>query len=160
MAVSGGGGDIAQRPAPACCGGNGNVGRPLSVSDCFDRGLRRRRRAPLPIEAHARSDGNGLSAAFSIRLRDGGGTIGDVGFRADTCVTLIAYCERLAELATGRSLDTAARLSAPDLVAELAGVPPLKQDRATLAVAAFRAALAACGDGSMSLQSEPGEARP
>lgn len=154
-----GGGDIAQRLPPACCGG-GNAGRPLSVSDCFDCGLRRRRRAPLPIEGHARSDGNGLSAAFSIRLCDGGDTIGDVGFRADTCVTLIAYCERLAELATGRSLGAAARLSAPDLVAELAGVPPLKQDRATLTVAAFRAALAACDGGVMSSQREQGEAQP
>jgi hypothetical protein len=158
--MSGGVGELAQRP-PACCGGGSNSGRPPSVSDCFDRGLRRRRRAPLPIEGQARADGNGLSAAFSIRLHDddGAGTIGDAGFRADTCVTLIAYCERLAELATGRTLDAAARLSPTDLVAALAGVPPLKQDRATLAVAAFRTALAAARGGMFS-QQEPGKAQP
>jgi hypothetical protein len=149
MAVTGdgdGGTDLRLRQPPACCGSGGNSGRPRSVSDCFDRGLRRRKHAPLPIEGPALADGNGLSATFSIRLGDRGNTIAEIGFRADTCVTLVAYCERLAECATGRCLDEAARLSTPDLIAELAGVPPMKQDRARLAVAAFRAALATCGD--------------
>lgn len=113
-----------------------------SVSQCFDRGLVRARSPELAIRGEGRTDpASGLAARFSIEVGDG--TVRRVGFRASTCVTLVAYCEALAERATGLRLDEAARLGAAQLIDLLPGVPPLRRDRAALAVAAFRAALAA-----------------
>ncbi len=119
----------------ACCG----VAARRNVSDLFDRGLCRARQAPLAIEGDERRDGNGLAARFSLAVADG--RLAQIGFKASTCITLVAYCELIAELAAGRDIRQAARLSSAGLIAELPDVPPLKRDRAPLAIAAFRDAL-------------------
>ena len=111
----------------------------MTVSELLERGMRRNRNAPLAIEGDACTDTEGNGARFSIAIA--GGTVTAVGFRATSCATLIAYGELIAETMPGRSLDLAAGLSARDLVDALPGVPPLKRDRAVLAVAAFRSAL-------------------
>jgi NifU-like N terminal domain len=121
----------------ACC----SVTPRLTISELLDRGFRRHRSAPLAIEGAPCAGPEGLTARFSLALADG--RIAAVSFRASTCATLIAFCEYLAEVAPGLRLDLAGDLSAHDLVAALPGVPPLKRDRAMLAVAAFRAAIAA-----------------
>jgi NifU-like protein involved in Fe-S cluster formation len=114
--------------------------RPLrSVSECFDSGLRRSRSQPLPIQGEVRASDQGLVARFSLRLR--GGRIAGVSFKASTCVTLVAYCEVLAELVEGLVLAEAVRLSTSHLVAQLPGVPVAKRDRAALAWSAFVAAV-------------------
>jgi hypothetical protein len=111
-----------------------------TVSELFERGFRRNRAAPLPIEGAPCTDAEGNSARFSVNIA--GGKIIDIGFRASSCATLIAYCELVAEIAQSFRLEIARELTATNLVEALPGVPALKRNRAVLAVAAFRAALA------------------
>src|SRR5262245_50784778 len=111
----------------------------ITVSELLERGMRRNRNAPLAIEGDACADADGNGARFSVASV--GGTVAALGFRATSCATLIAYGELIAETMAGRSLDLAADISSRDLVDALPGVPPLKRDRAVLAVAAFRSAL-------------------
>lgn len=132
--------------AGACCG---NTPRRV-VSDLFDRGYRRNRLPPFAIEGAELRDGNDLSARFSLDFA--GDTIKDIRFRAATCITLIAYCELLAELTSGKNAREAAQLSESALISALPDVPLLKRDRASLAIRAFRAALEAAS------RLEPGEA--
>ena len=131
----------------ACC----SVTPRLTVSELFERGFRRSRTAPLPIEGAAFTDADGNTARFSVDVTDA--TIAGVNFGASTCVTLIAYCEYLAEVTPGFRLDIASAFNATSLVEALPGVPALKRARAVLAVAAFRAALAQARD-RHSLQTE------
>jgi NifU-like protein involved in Fe-S cluster formation len=121
----------------ACC----SVQPRRTISELFERGYRRNRAAALSIEGarHANADGN--SARFSLDAADG--KIIGVGFRATTCATLIAYCEYIAEVVPGFRLEIARELTAAQLVDSVPGVPPLKHDRAVLAITAFRASLAA-----------------
>jgi len=111
----------------------------LTVSELFERGYRRNRAAPLPVEGAQCADTDGNTARFSMVIADG--KIARIGFRATTCATLIAYCEYVAEIVAGFSLEIAKELTAAELVASVPGVPPLKQNRAILAIAAFRAAV-------------------
>ena len=121
----------------ACCSATPR----FTVAELFERGYRRNREAPLPIEGDVVTDAEGNSARFSIELADG--KLAAARFRATACTTLIAYCQATAELLTGLSADIAGQLSARDLVVALPGVPALKHERAVLAIAAFRAALQA-----------------
>jgi NifU-like protein involved in Fe-S cluster formation len=114
------------------------------VSELFERGYRCNRETPLPIGGDPVADAEGNSATFSIEIADGKLTA--VRFRATACTTLIAYCQAVTELLTGLSADIAGQLSAKDLVVALPGVPALKQERAVLAIAAFRSALSAAMD--------------
>lgn len=123
----------------SCC----SVTPRLTVSDLFERGFRRSRTAPLPIEGAAFTDADGNAARFSIDVT--GDTIAGISFRASSCATLIAYCEYLAEVTPGFRLDIASAFTATSLVEALPGVPALKRTRAVLAVTAFRAALAQAG---------------
>ena len=120
-----------------CCG----VAPRRNVSDLFDRGRRRARQAALSIEGDERRDANGLAVRFSLAVADG--RIAKAGFKATTCITLIAYCELIVELTAGQDIRQAARLSVAEVISELPDVPALKRDRAPLATAAFRDALAA-----------------
>jgi NifU-like protein involved in Fe-S cluster formation len=117
----------------------------MTVSELLDRGLRRMRAAPLAIEGDDYADAEGNRAQFSIETADG--RVAAVGFQATTCATLIAYGELIAETAPGLRLDMAAGLTARDLIDALPGVPPLKRERALLAVVAFRSALANISNG-------------
>jgi len=118
-----------------CCRSN----PPRTVSDLFDRGHRRSRATSLPPETPLRTDHNGLSAGFVMAIENG--TITQVGFKASTCVTLLAYCELIAETIEGQHATAADALSLAALIADLTGVPALKRDRAALAVNSFRSAL-------------------
>ena len=120
----------------ACC----SVTPRHSVSELFERGFRRNRAAPLAIEGAQLTDAEGNTARFSIDVADG--KIAGAGFRVTSCATLIAYCEFIAESVPGFRLEIARELTAANLVEALPGVPALKRERAMLAIAAFRAALA------------------
>ena len=119
----------------ACC----SVTQRHTVSELFERGFRRNRAAPLPIEGAQLTDAEGNAARFSIDIADG--KIAGVGFRATSCATLIAYCEFIAESVPGFRIEIARELTAANLVEALPGVPALKRERAMLAIVAFRAAL-------------------
>ena len=111
-----------------------------TVSELFERGFRRNRAAPLPIEGAQLTDAEGNTARFSIAVADG--RIAGIGFRVSTCATLVAYCEFIAETVPGFRPEIARGLTATNLVEAVPGVPPLKRERAMLAVAALRAVLA------------------
>jgi NifU-like protein involved in Fe-S cluster formation len=119
----------------SCC----SVTPRVSVAELFDRGFRRNHAEPLSIAGAPCADAEGNSARFSLELADG--KLAAIGFRATSCATLIAYCELIAEMVPGFSIEIAEGLSARDLIEALAGVPELKRPCAALAVAAFRAAL-------------------
>jgi NifU-like protein involved in Fe-S cluster formation len=133
----------------ACC----SAAPRRTVGELIERGFRRNRDAPLPIEGGACADADGNTARFSVEVADG--RIVAAGFRASSCATLIAYCEFIAEVAPGFRLEIARELTAANLVEGLPGVPGLKRERAVLAVAAFRAAVAAASpDRSRSMNSD------
>jgi hypothetical protein len=121
----------------ACC----SVTPRATVGELFERGFRRNRSKPLSIQGSPCTDAEGNSARFSLELADG--RLAAIGFLATTCATLLAYCELIAEITPGFGLEIAEGLSARDLVEAVPGVPQLKRPRAVLAIAAFRAALAA-----------------
>jgi hypothetical protein len=133
--------ELSARGAEAACAGSCCGGAPRrTAGELFERGYRRSRLAPFALEGSAIGGCDGLTARFSLQLQNG--LLAEVRFRATTCATLIAYCELLAELATGRSIAGAAAITAPLLAGELPNIPVLKHDRAPLAVAALRSALA------------------
>lgn len=119
----------------ACCSATPR----FTVSELFERGFRRNRREPFAIVGEPVKDAEGNRAQFSIELD--GDTLIEARFHASPCATLIAYCEAIAELIPGFKGGIAAHLTPGELVAALPGVPPIKQNRAVLAIAAFRAAL-------------------
>lgn len=119
----------------SCCGHcNG------SLKDLFEAALRR---------PHARDFGNRAGRAadetqrllVEIVLDVQDGVISHADFRATTCATLLAYCELLVRMVRGQRISEALRIRAEDLVDRVRGVPPCRQSRASLAVAALRAAL-------------------
>lgn len=117
----------------ACC-----AAHRLDVHGCFERGLATRRAAPLAHEG-PRVEAGGLWAAFSLR-HDGDGLA--LRFRATACTTLVAYCQALVELLEDCEPAQATAMEPAALAAALPGVPAPRRDRAVLAVAALRAALA------------------
>ena len=135
------GGTMAENRG-CCCD---TESRRARVDDCFERGRRRQRNDPprrggRPIRAR-----DGTGAIFDIDAVDG--RIAGVRFRADSCVTLIAYCERLAEISSGLSVGEGHRIDSETLIASLDGVPRAKRPRAALAIAAWNAALSRIPDG-------------
>ena len=124
----------------SCC----SVVPRLTVDELFARGFRRNREAPRSVEGAPCKDAAGNLARFSLDVE--AGKVVRVGFRVSTCATLIAYSELLAEMLPGARIELARKMSPESLVAVLPGVPPLKRDRAGLAIAAFRAALAEVKD--------------
>lgn len=113
--------------------------RRRTVSAYFEQALHRNRQLPLPVEGELRFRSSQLMARFSVQLD--GDRIRAVAFKASTCITLLAYCELLAEWATGRALADANGIAPTDLVVALPGVHPLKHGHAALAVIALQAAL-------------------
>ncbi|MGB9620391.1 MAG: iron-sulfur cluster assembly scaffold protein [Armatimonadota bacterium] len=119
----------------SCCGHcNG------SLKDLFEAALKR----PHPREfgnrnGRAADETQRLQVVISLNIQDG--VISQADFRATTCATLLAYCELLVRMVNGQRIEDALRVRAEDLVDRVRGVPPYRQSRARLAVAALHAAL-------------------
>jgi hypothetical protein len=118
-----------------CCG----AARRRTVSDCFDRGLRRNRLEPYALAGDTLTDTNALSAQFSLQMN--GAEISAIRFKVTSCVALVAYSEVLAEEAEKLSLQSAAAIDPKILIETLGGVPAFRRDRAVLAVRALRSAI-------------------
>jgi hypothetical protein len=121
----------------ACC----DVTPRLTIVELFERGLRRTRMPPLAIVGARCTGAEDNALSFSLDMI--GGKITAAGFHASCCATLLAYCEYIAEIAPGLSVDLARAFTAQNLIACVPGVPAPKRDRAILAIAGFRAALMA-----------------
>lgn len=124
-----------QECTQGCCG----VSRRRTVSDCFDRGLRRNRAEPFAIVGKTLRDANGLQAQFSLDIESG--IVKAVRFRVTSCVALTAYAEVLAEEAEKLSLVSAIAITPQTLIDDLEGIPLFRRDRANLVVAALRSAI-------------------
>ena len=118
-----------------CCG----VSRRRTVSDCFDRGLRRNRAEPFAIVGETLRDANGLQAQFSLDIENG--IVKAVRFKVTACVALTAYAEVLAEEVEKLSLISAIAITPQTLIDDLEGIPLFRRDRANLVVAALRSAI-------------------
>lgn len=117
-------------PGDTCC-----TSSHLSLIDYLERGLRRRREPAYSVVGEVRRDHEGRTAQFSVQLNDT--VIQSVSFKTSSCATLIAYCEVLAQWATGLTLQAAVRVRPPQLLAALPSVPAYKRYCAILATAAF-----------------------
>ena len=77
---------------------------------------------------------------FTLRLSNDG-RITDCRFNAHGCGSAIASASVLSEMAKGRTVDEAARITAEDVVTFLGGVPEHKTHCSVLSHAAFQAAV-------------------
>lgn len=120
-----------------CCGG-----RVPTMSDYIDAGLRRRRRAPLPLAGAPQRADDEATVRFSLALdRD---VIADVTFQSTACVTLVAYCELLCERVQGLTPAEALRALHPQTLADALPLVPIpKRPRALLAAQALASTLLA-----------------
>ena len=123
-----------------CCGARRQGS---SIQDYFQRGLATRRLPELACPGPV-VEGLGLWAGYSLELR--AGRIAEARFRCAACTTLVAYCQALAEHLQGLTPTEAGAAQAADLVSLARGIPASHRDRAVLAVAALRGALAALSD--------------
>ena len=82
-----------------------------------------------------------------FRFEADGERITKADYRCTTCVTLVALCEHLAELAEGMRLSDAARYEPEVLIGKHPEIPPERRDRAGLAAEALRAAARRPGGG-------------
>jgi NifU-like protein involved in Fe-S cluster formation len=128
-------------PAAAECACT-SADRRLTVVDYFRLGQQRGKRSgTLPHVGEEVCGPLGLSVHFELAVeRD---VVTRVSFHASTCVTLVAYCELLAQRATGALLRDVLCLRAEELASALPGVPAHKRDRAWLATWAMQQAVAA-----------------
>jgi NifU-like protein involved in Fe-S cluster formation len=123
-------------PNAGCCGN----GRLPTLSDYIDGGLRRSRLTESTGLGAACRDEAGHVVRFGVHIADG--VVTKVGFRASTCVTLVAYCELAAQRVSGQRVAEALRTLQPaDIARALPSVPPVKRDRAQLAARALVIAL-------------------
>ena len=114
----------------------------MTVLDYFHLGLQRDKHAgTLPVVGVVARGSTGLTVRYQLRVEYG--VVQQVSFKASTCVTLVAYCELLAQWATKMPLREAICICAEELADSLVGVPTCKRDRAWLAVQAMQNAVVA-----------------
>lgn len=101
--------------------------------------MRRERDQLPPIEGDLLNDDDRLFAQYYLDAV--GGRINRIEYKCTTCVVLVAYCERLAEVASGISIKEALEIETPDLVDAFPDVPSYRHGRSVLAVRALRSAL-------------------
>lgn len=81
----------------------------------------------------------GDRTTITLNVRDG--RIVDMRFRTFGCTAAIASASVLTELASGRSVEDAARLEPADILNALGGLPQRKEACALMAIGALRGAL-------------------
>jgi hypothetical protein len=119
--------------------GNQQAQPSCKVHDYFERGLYRSRAHLPPRRGEIVRGEERLLAQFFIDVKDG--RIQYASYKCSTCVVLVAYCERLAEMVRGRSLQAAVGIAASTLVRAFLEVPSHRHERASLAIRALHAAI-------------------
>jgi NifU-like protein involved in Fe-S cluster formation len=76
-----------------------------------------------------------------LSLRVGAGRVEAARFLAYGCPPTLACGSALAEMLEGMALDEAARLTRPELIKAVGGLPPRRQHAAALAIETLQAAL-------------------
>ena len=77
---------------------------------------------------------------ITLKIQDG--HIEDIKFKTFGCAAAIATSSMITELAKGKSLDEARKISNKDVAAALDGLPPVKMHCSNLAATALKAAIA------------------
>lgn len=90
---------------------------------------------------------------MKIYLKIEGDRIADIKFQTFGCGAAIASSSMLTEMAKGKTLEEARRITNKDVVAELGGLPPLKMHCSNLAADALQDAINRYLDGEKGAQS-------
>jgi NifU-like N terminal domain len=112
-----------------------------SVSDYFDRPCHRSASNLPDCSGKVVKSDNGLFAQFHIEVEEA--RVKSVRYNCATCVALVAYCERLADLAENQTLRNTITITPSDLVGFFSEIPYYRYDRAELAVRALQFAVSA-----------------
>jgi len=78
---------------------------------------------------------------LELSMKISGGWIEEIRFRAKGCVAAVACGSALTELARGKSVEDAAKLSREDLVRAVGGLPNASEHASHLAMDALKAVL-------------------
>ena len=78
---------------------------------------------------------------MKITIKVADNKITDIKFKTYGCVAAIATSSMTTELAKGKTLDEAEKISREDIAQELEGLPPIKMHCSNLAVDALREAI-------------------
>src|SRR5437763_10038540 len=120
---------------------------PLSpLDDHLDAPRGRGRLAGAPHTGAAGGAACGDLVRVSLRVEDD--RVADAGFDAHGCAAAQAAGSAVVELALGRTLFDAARISPEAIAEELGGLSPVRIHAAELAADAFHAALGSAAAGS------------
>ena len=111
----------------------------MSTYDYFHRAFRRGAQTRAGTAGKLVQGAGGNRAIFWLDVAHG--RISSAQYRCTTCVTLLAFCEHLSELAIGMPVEQAMRHNPEQLLALHPDVPQYKADRATLASEAFCSAV-------------------
>ena len=111
----------------------------MSTYDYFQRAFRRDTEARAGVAGSLIHGADGNCAVFWLDTAQG--MISSVHYRCTTCVTLLAFCEHLSELAIGMPIERAFQYHPDQLLALHPDVPQYRTDRAKLASEAFRSAV-------------------
>ena len=76
---------------------------------------------------------------ITIKVKDN--KIADIRFKTFGCIAAIATSSMLTELAKGKTLEEAEKLTSKDIVDKLGGLPPLKMHCSNLAADALKKAI-------------------
>ncbi|MFP5205010.1 MAG: iron-sulfur cluster assembly scaffold protein [Acidobacteriota bacterium] len=92
-------------------------------------------------DAAARIENPACGDVLQLAIRVAGGRIEEIAFRAKGCVASMACASAVTELARGKSVEQARRVSREELLAVVGGLPPASIHATHLAIDALRAAL-------------------
>jgi len=78
---------------------------------------------------------------MTVMIKVKNGKIADIKFQTFGCVAAIATSSMITELARGKTLDEAEKITRQDVADQLGGLPPIKMHCSNLAADALRAAI-------------------
>ena len=119
--------------------GSNQTNPACKVHDYFERGLYRSRKQLPPRRGEIVKGDERLLAQFFIDVKDD--RIQYASYKCSTCVVLVAYCERLAEMVSGISLREVVNITPSALVIAFPEIPSHRHARASLAIQALHAAV-------------------
>ena len=85
--------------------------------------------------------GDVMKIYIKVAVKDGKEIIDDIRFQTFGCVAAIATSSMTTELAKGKTLDDALKITRNDVAGALKGLPPIKMHCSNLAADALRAAI-------------------